>query len=47
MHANRVRTELEMMDHIVLVVNGEASELSLVVVSVVFIVGEAWITPTR
>jgi hypothetical protein len=44
MHANRVRTELEMMDHMVLVVNDGALELSLVVV---FVVGAAWITPTR
>jgi hypothetical protein len=45
--ANRVRTELEMMDHMVLVVNVGASKLSLVDVRVVFVVGAAWTTPTK
>jgi hypothetical protein len=47
MHANRVRTELETIVHRVLVVNDGALKLSLVVVFVVFVVGAAWITPTR
>jgi hypothetical protein len=44
MHANKVRTELETIVHSVLVVNDGVSRLSL---EVVFVVGAAWITPTR
>lgn len=43
-HANIVRTELETISHRVLVVNDGDFKLSLVVV---FVVGVAWITPTR
>lgn len=50
MHVNRVRMELETIDHMVLVVNDGALKLSLVVafvVLVVLVVGAAWMTPTR
>jgi hypothetical protein len=40
-------TELEMIVHRVLVVNDGAFKLSLIVVFVVFVVGAAWMTPTR
>lgn len=36
MHANRVRTVLEMLDHVTLMVSDGASKLSPVVVVVVF-----------
>jgi hypothetical protein len=40
-------TELETIVHRVLVVNDGVSKLMLVVVFVVFVVGTAWVTPTK